>query len=142
MMPEPMDTPSHFLCLTGAPAQNREYPLDRGDTVLHAPSGTFVHDHGVAGLSMTLERITGVAIADWSEVAEHRVEQDGEGLKHHVRFHAGGFVEVRCDPQGEIIHIDSACTTSHADFHTGLVTFGAYRVENELPPNAPPPTPA
>lgn len=124
-----MNSPSRFVCLTGNPATDRDQMLERGATVLHAPSGTFIRDAGGGDLSMTVPVITGVAIADWADVADHWIESGDSTLTHHIRFHAGGTVQVVLDLDGEITRLDCERTNPRTDFQTGVVTVSPYGKE-------------
>jgi hypothetical protein len=125
-----MTSPSHFICLTGDTAQDRW--LERGDTVLHAPSGTFIHDHGQDDLSMTVPAITGFAVVDWADVADHQTARGETTVSHCLRFHGGGELNVVFDLQGEILSLCGEGLACFTDW-SGFVTVGPCRVDESAP---------
>jgi len=122
-----MTNASRLLCLNDDPDHDQHLVLDRGSTVLHAPSGSFMHDDGNGGMSLTVPEINGVAIADWAEVAQYELVTEAGKVTHRIRFHAGGEVLVEYTHEGELIGLAGEHTSSYYDFRTGVITFWPYR---------------
>ena len=89
--------------------------LGYSETVLHAPSGTFVHNDLAGHLSITLRTIRAVSVANLADVADYRITRDEEGVTHWVRFHGGGGFHVQFDSDGELIFFEGDRVTVAAD---------------------------
>lgn len=125
-MTKPSPKESHFICLTGDPAKDGDHLLmDHRDTVLHAPSGTFIRTPDGVDVSMTVPVISGVAISDWAEVADHQTARDEATVSHCLRFHGGGELNVVFNLQGQILSLSGKGLVYFADW-SGFITVGPH----------------
>lgn len=98
-----MTNASRFTCLSGRPVEDSLRMLATSETVLHAPSGTFIHNDRAGDLSLTLYMVKAVSVANLADVAEYRITRDAVAVTHWVRFHGGGELHVAFDLEGELI---------------------------------------
>lgn len=121
-----MNEKSNFLCLNAGPNEASTHTLDHGATVLHAPSGTFIHDDGGGDISVTVPIVTGVAVANWVDVAEFNETRSETTLIRHLRFYGGGTAEVVCDCHGSIMSVVAEHVNAIA-CSSGLVILSTYQ---------------
>lgn len=118
-------TDSRFTCLTGAPEDPAITQMKPGDTVLHAPTGAFIHTRTNGALDATLPAIASVRVATPGDVAAYRLERDPAIVTHHYRFRSGGYFQVACDAQGHIVALHAEQVALSADAH-GHVTVSPF----------------
>ena len=110
-----MTPASRFTCLSGLSTEESPRVLGYSETVLHAPSGTFVHNDLAGHLSITLRTIRAVSVANLADVVDYRITRDEEGVTHWVRFHGSGGFHVKFDAEGELIVFEGDRVTVAAD---------------------------
>ena len=104
-----------FTCISGLPGDDSHRFVGTSETVLHAPSGTFVHNDLARDLSLTLYTVKAVGIANLADVAEYKITRDAVAVTHWVRFHGGGELHVAFDLEGELVslHGERVCLTAN-----------------------------
>ena len=104
-----------FTCISGLPGDDSHRFVGTSETVLHAPSGTFVHNDLAGDLSLTLYTVKAVGIANLADVAEYKITRDAVAVTHWVRFHGGGELHVAFDLEGELVslHGERVCLTAN-----------------------------
>ena len=109
-----------FTCISGLPGEDSHRFVRTSETVLHAPSGTFIHNDLAGDLSLTLYAVKAVSIANLADVAEYRITRDAVAVTHWVHFHGGGKLHVSFDLEGELISLrgERVCLTANG---SGLV---------------------
>ena len=109
-----------FTCVPGLASDDSERMVGPADTVLHAPSGTFIHNDLAGDLSLTLHTVNAVSIANLADVAEYCISRDGSVVTHRVRFHGGGELEASFGLDGELSSLsgERVCLTAN---HFGVI---------------------
>lgn len=104
-----------FTCISGRPGEDSHRFVGTSETVLHAPSGTFIHSDLAGDLSVTLHTVKAVSIANLADVAEYQITRDEMAVTHWVRFHGGGELHVAFDLEGDLISLrgERVCLTAN-----------------------------
>lgn len=119
-----MNTSSRFICLSGRPEEDRELvEFGPGDTVLHAPSCTFVRTRHGDDLELTLPPISRVLVDDPSEVVNQSIcVDDDDGLLHTLEFSGGSWARINYDCDRSIVGLDGYGLKCHFEEATGVFT--------------------
>ena len=75
-----------FTCVSGRPDDDSHGFVAAAETVLNAPSGTFIHNDHAGDLSLTLYTVKSVSIANLADVAEYKITRDAVAVTHWVRL--------------------------------------------------------
>ena len=104
-----------FTCVSGRSDDDSHGFVAAAETVLHAPSGTFIHNDLAGDLSLTLYTVKAVGIANLADVAEYKITRDAVAVTHWVRFHGGGELHVTFDLEGELVSLrgERVCLTAN-----------------------------
>jgi hypothetical protein len=117
--------PSRLICANSTPDEASFQAAVPGDTVLDAVSGTFAHFDSPNDMTVAVPVITGVGIANLTEVADHQITRSADTVAHLVRFHGGGELHLVYALSGELVGLCGERVTMSASA-SGLVSVRAY----------------
>jgi hypothetical protein len=94
-----------FVSLNGSADEPATLPIATGQTVLHAPSSTFVRADGAGTTHLSLTGIPSLTFAPGAAVSSYRIQHDSQSIHHSVRFAVGGEFVASYDRNGQLVEL-------------------------------------
>jgi hypothetical protein len=97
-----------FVSLNGNADEPGRLFVATGQTVLHAPSATFLRQDNAGTVHLGLTGVSTVSFAPGSDIETYRVQYRAESVTHCVQFVAGGEAFITYDNDGDLIDLQGA----------------------------------